>query len=109
MLLYNRYWIDSCFTSLHPIGLPLFVFSRCLRNARHTAASCAQMPLSCRIVAACLNRAVNFYDMLTGEFVCRIAGLGSPPTCVDCTQVGYYGNVIYQLVALLRVFLYRAF
>ena len=47
------------------------------------------MPLSCRIVATCLDRTVNFYDMLTGEFVCRIAGLASPPTCVDCTQVSF--------------------
>ncbi|CAM9448340.1 unnamed protein product, partial [Laminaria digitata] len=46
-----------------------------------------QMPLSSRIVAACLDRTVNFYDFLTGEFVCRIAGLASPPTCVDCIQV----------------------
>lgn len=50
------------------------------------------MPLSSRIVAACLDRTVNFYDFLTGEFVCRIAGLASPPTCVDCIQVGYYGK-----------------
>eukprot|EP00903_Cladosiphon_okamuranus_P008717 g8350.t1 len=47
-----------------------------------------QMPLSNRIAAACFDRTVSFYDMLTGEFVCRIGGLRSSPTCVDCVEIG---------------------
>ncbi|CAM9600070.1 unnamed protein product [Ectocarpus fasciculatus] len=47
-----------------------------------------QMPLSNRIAAACFDRTVSFYDVLTGEFVCRIGGLRSSPTCVDCVETG---------------------
>ncbi|CAM9730273.1 unnamed protein product, partial [Ectocarpus sp. 13 AM-2016] len=47
-----------------------------------------QMPLSNRIAAACFDRTVSFYDVLTGEFVCRIGGLRSSPTCVDCVDTG---------------------
>lgn len=46
-----------------------------------------QMPLSNRIAAACLDRTISFYEMLTGEFVCRITGLRSVPTCIECLQV----------------------
>ncbi|CAB1119939.1 unnamed protein product [Ectocarpus sp. CCAP 1310/34] len=46
-----------------------------------------QMPLSNRIAAACFDRTVSFYDVLTGEFVCRIGGLRSSPTCVDCVEI----------------------
>lgn len=59
-----------------------------------------QMPLSNRIAAACLDRTVSFYEMLTGEFVCRIAGLRSAPTCIDCIQVGrrfWYHDPIYHV------------
>lgn len=49
------------------------------------------MPLSNRIAAACFDRTVSFYDILTGEFVCRIGGLRSSPTCVDCIEVSSYG------------------
>ncbi|CAM9408537.1 unnamed protein product, partial [Ectocarpus sp. 8 AP-2014] len=47
-----------------------------------------QMPLSNRIAAACFDRTVSFYDVLTGEFVCRIGGLRSSPTCVACVETG---------------------
>ncbi len=46
-----------------------------------------KMPLSNILAAACFDRTVSFYDMLTGEFFCRIGGLRSSPTCVDCVEV----------------------
>ncbi|CAM9103617.1 unnamed protein product, partial [Phaeothamnion confervicola] len=46
------------------------------------------MSLGSRLAVACLDRSVAFYDFLTGEPVCRIADLASPPTCVECTQMG---------------------
>ncbi|CAM9475514.1 unnamed protein product, partial [Discosporangium mesarthrocarpum] len=47
-----------------------------------------QMALSNRLAVACMDRTIEFYDMHTGEPVCRISGLKYPPNCLECVQLG---------------------
>lgn len=58
----------------------------------------AQLPLGNRIVVTCMDRSVSFYEMLTGELVSRITGLGYAPLCVHSyapandEQVVFFGD-----------------